>query len=693
MNALSKILKHTDLLVGAGLLLVVGMLLMPLPHWALDTGLVVAMAMSVMILLMAVNVKDPVEFSAFPSVLLITTLFRLALSIAATKLILGTGQAGHVIQTFGDFVMGGDAVVGFVAFLILVIVQFMVITHGAGRVSEVVARFTLDALPGKQMAIDADLAAGLIDEEGARNRRAAIKKEADFYGAMDGASKFVKGDAVAAILIIAVNIVAGFIVGMMRNTGDAMTILKTFSLMSVGEGLTSQLPALLISTASGLMVTRAGQDRSMGNEVATQILNQPKAIGVAGAALAVMALIPGFPATIFLGASGICFGLYRFLAKAPNIGDLLEPEKKIAEDKKKKEAAQAPATPAGPESVLPLLNVDAIEIEVGYGLTKLVDARIGGDLTERITATRRQIALELGFVMPTVRIRDSYNLTPNEYLIKIRGEEIARTTCMPGMALAVNSGALLYTVPGLAAKDPVFNLDALWIEPQHKESAERAGYTVIEPSAVISTHLAEVVKQNAAELLSRQDVHQLVENAKSINAQAVTDLTGAMQIGDIQKVLQHLLRERVPIRDMVTIMETMADYAGRVKDTSQLGELVRSAINRTITRQYIDDTNRLCCVTLDPSLERQLVESISVTNYGSSLALEPNVQNSLVEKIHEQLDNSVATGNQAVLLCSTQLRLPLKRLIERFFPGLSVLAYNEVAANADVEFVGQVKAA
>lgn len=689
MATLQKLLKHTDLLVGLGILLIVGMLIMPLPHWLLDAGLVAAIAASVIILLTAVNISDPLQFSSFPSLLLITTLFRLALSIAATKLILGTAQAGSVIQTFGSVVMGGDFVVGFVAFLILVIVQFVVITNGAGRVSEVVARFTLDAMPGKQMAIDADLSAGLIDEEGAKARRKQIKQEADFYGAMDGASKFVKGDAIASILIIAVNIIGGFVVGFMKGQGDAMQILRTYALLSVGEGLVSQLPALLISTASGLMVTRAGQDRSMGGQVASQLFDQPKAIGVAGVALCLLAFVPGFPATIFLGAAGLCFGLYRFLIKTPNASKLFAP----AEKPKPKPQDTKPA-PTGPEAVLPFLNVDQIEIEIGYGLTKLADPRVGGDLSERITATRRQIALELGYVMPTVRIRDSIHLQSMEYIVKVRGEEVARAESSPSQCLAVNSGAVLYAIPGTPTKDPVFNLDALWIDGGLREQAERAGYTVIDPSAVISTHLAEIVKTYAAELLSRQDVQTLIDNAKTVNEAVVNELVpGVLQLGDIQKVLQHLLRERIPIRDMATILETMADFGARVKDPDQLGELVRSAIARTITRQFLDPTNKLFCITLEPALERTLVEAVNTTNFGSQLVLDPNTQRQLIDKCQSEMDNAMSQGYNAVLLCGTQLRLPLRRLMEKYLPQLSVMAYNEVAQRADVEFVGQVKAA
>lgn len=688
MGSVQKILKHTDLMLGVGVLAIVGMLILPLPHWALDTGLVLAITAAVIILLTSVNIKDPLEFNVFPSLLLITTLFRLALSIAATKLILGTGQAGHVIETFGSFVMGGDFVVGFVAFLILMIVQFIVITNGAGRVSEVVARFTLDAMPGKQMAIDADLAAGLIDEVEAKERRKGVKQEADFYGAMDGASKFVKGDAIAGILIILVNIIGGFAVAFMRGEADALTILKTYTLLSVGEGLVSQLPALLISTSAGLMVTRAGQDRSMGGEVTRQLLGQHKALGYTSGALLLMGLIPGFPFTIFASAAGVCFTLYRYVAGNPGILKVMADE-----GKPKVEPKPVPA-PTGPEAVLSLLNIDPIEIEIGYGLTKLADTRVGGDLSERVTATRRQMAVDLGFVMPTVRIRDSIHLTTNEYVIKIRGEEVGRSEAMPGMALAISSGAVLYPIAGQPTKDPVFGLDALWIDPSQREGAERAGYTVIDPSAVISTHLSEIVKTFAAELLSRQDVQTLIENAKQQNEAVVSELVpGVLQLGDVQKVLQHLLRERVPIRDMVTILETMADFGSRVKDPDQLGELVRAAIARTITRQYVDHENRLSCITLEPTLERKLADSLSQTTFGAVLAMDPVEQKRLVSELQSQVDTATGQGYQPVLLCGNQLRLPLRRLMEKYLPNLHVLAFNEVSAKADVEFVGQVRAA
>jgi flagellar biosynthesis protein FlhA len=688
MATLQKLLKHTDLMLGVGLFAIVAMLVLPLPHWLLDLGLVGAMAMALIILLVSVNVSDPLEFSVFPSVLLLTTLYRLALSIAATKLILGTGSAGHVIETFGNFVMGGDFVVGFVAFIILMIVQFIVITNGAGRVSEVVARFTLDAMPGKQMAIDADLGAGLIDEEGARARRQHVKREADFYGAMDGASKFIKGDAIASILITVVNIIGGFAVGFMRGQGDPLQVLQTYALLSVGEGLVSQLPALLISTASGLMVTRAGQEKSMGSEVTKQVLGQPKAIGLAGITLTAMAFVPGFPMLMFMAAGGLCFFAYRVLGKD---------QARVAKEAKDKKAegAKAPAHAAAPDSpvtVLPPLN--PVEIEIGHALTRLADVRVGGDLSDRVKATRSQIGLELGYVMPMVRIRDSVHIGAREYVVKIRGEEVARGEIVPDGLLAVDSGAVLTPVLGTPTKDPVFNLDALWISDRLREQAERSGYTVIEPSAVISTHLSEVVKQYAAELLSRQDVVALLDKAKEENAAVVDELVpNVLNVGDVQKVLQHLLRERVPIRDLVTILETMADYGSRTKDPEQLGELVRSAIARTITRQFVDQDNRLYCLTLDPSLERALVESVNVTSMGSALILEPDRQRDLVSRLSGEMEAAMAQGYNVVLLCSSQLRLALRRLLERYLPTLSVLAYNEVAPKAEVEFVGQIKPA
>ncbi len=693
MAALQKILRHTDLMLGLGLIVVVGMLILPLPHWFLDFGLVIAIATSVVILLASVNVDDPLKFSVFPSLLLVTTLFRLALSIAATKLILGTGDGGAVIQTFGNFVLGGDFVVGFVAFIILMIVQFIVITNGAGRVSEVTARFTLDAMPGKQMAIDADLAAGLIDEHQARERRKKVKQEADFYGAMDGASKFVKGDAVASILIIVVNIIGGFAVGFFRGEGDAMTILRTYALLSVGEGLVSQIPALLISTASGLLVTRTGQERSMGGEVISQMFGQPKALASASGALLAFAFIPGFPALIFIGTGLGLFGLYRLASKH---GDKITQALQIApKPEDQPMVTTAPEiNPNSAEAILPLLAVDALEIEIGYALTRIADPKSGGDLPDRVGATRRQVALELGYVMPQVRIRDSVSLDSDEYIIKVRGEEIVRAQLRPDKLLAMGGAHVLSPVVGEPTVEPVFKIEALWIDPAIREQAEMNGYTVIEPSAILATHLCEVVKAHAAELISRQDVQTLVDSTKMINSAVVDELIPAqLTIGEVQKVLQHLLRERIPVRDMVTILETLADFCQRTKDPDQLGELVRAAISRTITRQYLDDTNKLYCLSLEPALERALIESIQNTSLGQVLVLDPQEQNRVTAQVESEVQSAMAQGMQPVLLCGNQLRLPLQRLLSRYIPGLHVVAYNEVSSRADVEILGALKVA
>ncbi len=685
MAALQKILKHTDLMLGLGMLIVVLMLILPMPHWALDAGLVAAIGMAVVIILTSVNVKDPLQFSVFPSLLLLTTLFRLSLSIAATKLILGTGNGGHVIQTFGEFVLGGNFVVGFISFLILMIVQFIVITQGATRVSEVVARFTLDAMPGKQMAIDADLASGLIDEKQARQRRKDIKHEADFYGAMDGASKFVKGDAIASLMIIAVNIIGGFAIGFMNGQGDAMQILQTYAMLSVGEGLVSQIPALLISTASGLLVTRNGQESGMGGTMFAQFFSQPRVLLIAGGALCLFGFIPGFPTVIFMALGGGLIAVGRIVEKNPGIG---APE---PEAEPEMAAEEAPA-PTGPEAVMPLVSVDALEIEIGYGLTRLADSRVGGDLPERVSATRRQLALELGYVMPSVRIRDNAVLDPSEYVIKVKGEEVARAIADPELLLAIDSGMVMTPIAGARTTEPVFGLEAVWIEPKLRELAEQNGYTCVEPSAMIGTHLSEIVKNHAAELLTRQDAQKLLDTLRESNSAIVDELVPeVVPLGDVQKVLQHLLREKLPIRDLVTILETMADFGDRVKEPEQLGELVRASLARTITRQYLDEANTLHCIAIEGPLLQQMQEAVQQTAGGMVLALEPSLQRSMIDQAQKACDAAMAQGSEPVVITPTQVRLPLRKALEAHLPNLPVVAYNEVTAQANVEFVGSIR--
>lgn len=692
MLSLQKMLRHSDLMIGFAILTVVGMLIIPLPGWVLDVGMVTALAAGIMILLTSVNVKEPLQFSVFPSLLVVMTLFRLALSIAATKLILGHGEGGAVIKTFGEFVLGGNFVVGFVAFLILMVVQFLVITNGATRVSEVVARFTLDAMPGKQMAIDADLAAGLIDEEQARERRKAIKQEADFYGSMDGASKFVKGEAIASILIVVINLIGGITIGMIGGQGDLATVAQTYAVLTVGEGLISQIPALLIATSAGLLVTRNGQETGMGGTLFGQLLGQPRVLMTSGGAIALIGLLPGFPPLIFFGIGAALFGLSRFATRNPEqISNLGKPDK--PKEEAPKVAAAGPA-PGSPDAVLPLLSVDALEIEIGYGLTRLADTRVGGDLPERISATRTQIATDLGFVMPTVRVRDNATLDPNEYVIKVRGEEVARAIALPDHLMAILPGPDTNGLPGSLTTEPVFGLPAVWIEPIHRDQADINGCTLVEPSSMIVTHLSEIVKRHAAELLSRQDVAKLIDNIKETHEALVRDLIPDIaNLGDVQKILQHLLRERVPIRDLVTILETMADYAPRVKDHDQLGELVRASIARTISRQFGDARGRLTCLTMNATLERTLQECVHQTAGGVVLSLDAQTQHAFAQDLQTTLERATAEGHNPVLLCSSTVRLPLKRLVDRLMPGMTVLAYNEISAQADVEFVGQVQAA
>lgn len=696
MKALQKILLHTDLLLGAAMLVVVSMLILPIPEWLLDVGLVVAMAAAILIILSAINVDNPLKFNTFPSVLLLITLLRLALSIAATKLILGKGEAGAVISTFGSFVLGGDFVVGIVAFLILMIIQFIVITNGATRVSEVVARFTLDAMPGKQMAIDADLSAGLIDEDQARERRKQVKQEADFYGAMDGASKFVKGDAIASLLIIAVNIIGGFVVGFMRSEGDAMAILQTYAILSVGEGLVSQIPALLISTASGLLVTRTGQDRAMGGALFRQFLAQPKVLNSAGIALICFGFIPGFPFFTFALIGATLLVIARLTGRDPeSTARLLESddERKTREDKA---AAMAPSTtpaPASPEDVLQILGVDPLEIELGYSLIRLANSHSGGDLTARISNVRVQLANELGFVMPSVRVRDDASLMPNEYVIKVKGEEVARGQAFPGEFLAIGDPNSLPSLAGSPTKEPVFGLDAIWVDEAQAERGRTLGYQVVEPTAMMATHLTQLVRQYAAELLTRKDVQAILDQTKTTHETVVNELIPAVvKVGDVQKVLQHLLREGVPIRDTVTILETMADFGEKVQNAEQLGELVRASIARTLTRQHTDaDTGKLACVTLTSEVEAGLGDSLHITAVGSTLALDPDYQRALLESLTSVMQTAKMNGFEPVLLCSSKIRLPLRRLIEGHLADIPVLAYNEVSSKADIEFVGQVE--
>ncbi len=684
-SVLGRVKQYADIAAASGIIAIVAMLIFPMPEWLLDTGIVLNLSAAILILLVAFYTTQPLQFSVFPPLLLVTTLFRLALNVSAMKLILKDGHAGHMIDAFGKVVIGGDVVVGVIAFLILVVIQFVVITKGAERVAEVAARFTLDAMPGRQMAIDADLNAGMITEEVARERRRNIQREADFYGSMDGASKFVRGDAIAAIIIIIINIIGGFILGMIRGEGDFATIMQKYTLLTIGEGLVSQIPALLISTATGLMVTRASSDANLGVDIAGQFLHGPRPLLVGGALVGLFSLAPGFPKFQLLFVAGAMFGAAFLLNRADQEAARVPAPDPQAE-------ADATAAQAGtPENVMRELGVDTVELEIGYGLMALVDSAGGGDLLDRITGLRRQLAQELGIVLPSVRIRDNLVLTPSEYRLKIKGAPVAGGELMTNHLMLMDSGGVMDPLPGVETRDPAFGLPAVWVPRNQRERAELAGYTVIDPTAVLITHMTEVLRAHAAEILTRQDVQALMDHLKTNNAAVVAEVSSdRVSVGEIQKVLQHLLRERVSIRDLGTILETISDNIGRTRDTDALGELARSALARTLCRQWAGEDGALDALTLDPHLEQRLRDSVQETVAGAQLVMEPGEARRILGAISEAAERMAALGQMPVILCASAVRLPLRRLTERTLPSLAVLAYNEIAPRAEVRAVGQV---
>ncbi len=686
---LGKIRQFADIAAASGIIAVVAMLIFPLPEWLLDTGIVFNLSTAILILLVAFYTTEPLQFSVFPPLLLVTTLFRLALNVSAMKLILKDGHAGHMIDAFGKVVIGGDVVVGVIAFLILIVIQFVVITKGAERVAEVAARFTLDAMPGRQMAIDADLNAGNITEDVARTRRVSVQREADFFGSMDGASKFVRGDAVAAIIIIVINIIGGFVLGMMRGEGDFGAILNKYTLLTIGEGLVSQIPALLISTATALMVTRAASDTNLGQDIAGQFLHGPRPLFIGGALVALFMFAPGFPKMQLFVVAAVMIGAGLLLQKSANEAALV-PAVPAAEAEA--QAAAQNANAGTPENVLKELAVDTVELEIGYGLMSLVDAASGGDLLERITHLRRQIAQELGVVLPSVRIRDNLILKPNEYRLKIKGASVASGELLSGHLLLMDSGSVVDPLSGVETKDPAFGLPALWVPKRARARAEMAGYTVVDPTAVLITHLTEILRTHAGEILTRQDVQALLDHLKTTNAAVVSEVTdnNRATVGDIQKVLQHLLKERVSVRDLGTILETISDNIARTRDTDTLGELCRQSLARALCRQFAGEDGALETLTLDPDLEQRLRDAVQDTATGAQLILEPGEARTVLNAIAGQAERMTAMGQIPVLLCASAVRLPLRRLCERTLPSLALLAYNEVAPRTDVRAVAQV---
>lgn len=679
-NLSRRLIANTDVLAAIAIVFIVVMMVIPLPPFLLDILLTLSITASVLTLMLAVFTKDPLDFSVLPSLLLMMTLFRLSLNISTTRLVLLDGYAGEVIQQFGEFVIRGNAVVGFVVFAILVIVNFIVITKGSERVSEVGARFTLDAMPGKQMSIDADLNSGMITEQQARDRRKKIQSEADFYGAMDGSSKFVKGDAIAAIIILFINIIGGFISGVVIRGMDMMDALHTYTLLTIGDGLVSQIPALLISTATGLVVTRAASDTNLGQDLSTQLFQTPKALYITAGVVLVLALL-GLPPLPLIIVALVLIAIGRFMEKDTKKAVVEESaaarETAIEESKK-------------PENVLNLLNIDHMELELGYALIALVDVQQGGDLLDRIVLIRRQVASELGFIVPVIRVRDNMNLQPNQYSIKIRGAEVAGGEILADHYLAMSSGMEEDSIPGIPTKEPAFGLDAKWINSMYREQAEMYGNTVVDAPTVLATHLTEVIKANAWEILSRQDVKTLLDHAKEQAPAAVEDAMEHLNLGQIQKILSNLLRERVSIRDMVTILETLADYAGSTKDLDRLTEYVRQSLARQILQPLLGADKLLPVLTLEPKLEQQILDSIQPSDFGNYMTLDPRVLQELMQALSREMEKMVLKGYTPVLVCAPVVRINLKRVTERQLPQLIVLSYNELVHGVQVQAVGMV---
>ncbi len=687
-NVIQHLASFTPLLIAGASVMLVVLMIVPIPPLLLDILLAINIAVALVIISTVLYTENALAFSSFPTLLLIVTLFRLSLNITATRAILLHGYAGEVINFFGQTVVGGNYAVGFVIFLILIIIQFVVITNGAGRVAEVAARFTLDAMPGKQLAIDADLNAGLITEAEARQRRKDIQRSADFYGAMDGASKFVRGDAIAAVIIVAINTIGGFIVGVAQQHLSVLESLQKFTLLTVGEGIVTQVPALLISTATGIIVTRAAAESDFGSDITRQLTAQPRALLIAAIMTAIFG-IGGLDRWLMLTLSAGLFALY-FWRRATPLQATVAPKGAPGA----KGASGAPGTAPvskGAESVVPLLSYDPMELEIGFGLIPLVDVNQGGDLLERITLIRRHAARDLGIAVPPIRVRDNLQLRPNSYLVKIYGLEVAQAEVMVSRLLAMNPGTATAPIDGIPTTEPAFGLPALWIAENARSEAEMAGYTVIDPTSVIATHLTELIKAHSPDLLGRQETSALLDNIKSHYPVVVDELVpGLLTVGEVQRVLQNLLRERIPIRNLVMILETLADAARVSKDVDFLTEKVRGALARHISAEYAEN-GLLSVITVDPRLESLLAEAVRRGEDAFAL-LDPNTVSRIYTSLTRQIAVAQNAGLQPIVLCSPSVRLALKRLTERAAPQLVVLSYSEIAPGLKVESIGQITA-
>ncbi|MBU0481468.1 MAG: flagellar biosynthesis protein FlhA [Proteobacteria bacterium] len=684
-------IEKSSLVVAVGVVAILMVMIIPLPPFMLDLLLSMNITVGLLILLMSMYNAHPLDFSSFPSLLLITTLFRLSLNIASTRLILlhgheGLGAVGQVIQSFGNFVVGGSYAVGLIIFLIMVLINFIVITKGSGRIAEVAARFTLDAMPGKQMAIDADLNAGLINEDDAKKRREDISRQSEFYGSMDGASKFVRGEAIASIVIMVINIIGGFFIGAFLQGMALGQAVETYTLLTIGDGLVSQIPALIISTSAGIIVSRAASDVSMGKEFFNQFSSQPHAMSVAAGIIILFGLIPGLPHIPFLVLGSLLGGLsIMALQKGAR-------EQESAAEEVEKQKMAAKVSPGSPETVEALLPLDILELEVGYGLIPLVDDSQKGDLLERIRAIRRQFAIDMGLIIPPMHVRDNLQLRPDEYTLLLKGVEIARGEVMVDHLLAMDSGAAKRELEGIPTHEPAFKLPATWITVEKRDEAQMAGYTVVDPSTVIATHLTEILRSHGDELLGRQDTQKLLDNLAKTHPKVVEELVpGIMGLGGIQKVLQNLLRERVSIRDLLTICETLADHALMTKDPDVLTEFVRQKLSRSIVGGFTNEEGTLSVLTLATKTEDLIRESIQKSEQGSYLALEPNLAQRLLESIQASVDKIAEGGYHPLILCSAPIRRHLRRFLERFMPQIIIISHNELTTQSKIESLGTIE--
>ena len=675
-------MRREDMVLGAFILVPILCLIIPVPLFLLDLLFALNIALSMIILFNALFSKEPLDMSAFPTLLLLTTLFRLSLNVSSTRNILLKADAGNVVDTFGNFVGGGNLVVGAIVFFVLVIMQLLVINKGSERVSEVTARFTLDAMPGKQMAIDADLNTGAITDEEAKERREKIQQESAFFGSMDGATKYVKGDATAGLVITVLNFVGGIAIGVLMNGMDINAAVQRYSILTIGDGLVSQIPSLMISLSTGILVTKGSKEADVGNILRRQLFSTPKVLNIVGIALIGLGLFTPLNMLVFC-AYGIMFLLTaRMIA---NQLEMTETDEAVSEEEESAEEIRRP------ENVSSLLQVDAIELEFGYGIIPLADVNQGGDLPDRVVMIRRQIALELGCVVPMIRLRDNIQLNPNQYLIKIKGVPVSEGEILFDHYMAMNPGYVEEEISGIPTFEPSYHLPAIWITESQRERAESLGYTVVDPPSIIATHLMEIIRSHLDELLTRQDVHNLIENVKEANETLVSELVPKLlNVGEIQKVLQNLLAEGISIRDLVTIFETLADYAPTTHDTDVLTEYVRQSLKRAISNQYFNNNETTSVVTLDPNVEQVIMDSVKQTEQGAYLALDPDYTNRLMTSLREETDKLEELGRTPIIITSPIVRMYLKKLTQEQFRNLHVLSYNEIDSDVELQSVGMV---